>query len=707
MKQQSTTPNSNNLQQPSSSKSQNNPSAATYNPRGGAPSFPDVSSIHPLNDIESQQTKHQQKNQNYQNQIDSSQAAAVDNQIDFWSLDQLLARIKQDDSEDGQQQAEVGYFCQLNADFKSTEEEIRNNYLSITSKIHTELKRTSTEQGSNSFVKNYISQLKSIITAYRFLSEEKERNKYINMIRLRSLVSQMLELNFVENVMNDRYKDHICRSYHFSMIKKVVKGYKYDEFFIEFNNDKPITYYANFPLQRDFIVEIINLAIDEIRFQNDKNKGINNPDNHNLSKKSGIMDIAVKTSLDLKFIMDDFVLPPKSIAKACVMKKNKSVGYEKRYLLLGYSQLIIARDPEYFHIVNVIPLEGGYVMVKKPPDFSGLVIQTHLRNFQFKFQSQDELVSWYHHLQSAISKEVKIKKYTKRVMEQHDKMSNQNKAEQYKKILNDAEEKINELMKVFTNKRKFEKENLSDLEFKDFMEKTNKESKLQEKLISVGSQIIGQNFLNGIQTGKTSREGQLKGQGNNNGVNGSNPNVQFEEALQKSGNNRYERKTLAGKNLQKAMSVLNNTNTNSVHQEPQDSDYDEFIIHKDGNEEIHITGKARKQLQWPLLHGQNVEKSKNSIKHPFMGSSDNQNESSKHFNRNHNQQHENFMLGSTKNSPDNDTNIDGGYKSSGTGKSEIQSSSMKSSDRRGKRSKRNFQAKTFRNEFDQDESQIY
>jgi len=28
-------------------------------------------------------------------------------------------------------------------------------------------------------------------------------------------------------------------------------------------------------------------------------------------------------------------------------------------------------------------------------------------------------------------------------------MSNQNKAEQYKKILNDAEEKINELFKVF------------------------------------------------------------------------------------------------------------------------------------------------------------------------------------------------------------------------------------------------------------------
>lgn len=43
----------------------------------------------------------------------------------------------------------------------------------------------------------------------------------------------------------------------------MVRGYKYDEFFIEFNNDKPITFFATFPLQRDFIVEVINLAIEE------------------------------------------------------------------------------------------------------------------------------------------------------------------------------------------------------------------------------------------------------------------------------------------------------------------------------------------------------------------------------------------------------------------------------------------------------------
>ena len=68
----------------------------------------------------------------------------------------------------------------------------------------------------------------------------------------------------------------------------------------------------------------------------------------------------------IRFILDDHVLPPKSLAKTCALKKNKSIGYEKRFLLLGYSQLIIARDGDFNHIVNVIPLAGGYVLVTKP-----------------------------------------------------------------------------------------------------------------------------------------------------------------------------------------------------------------------------------------------------------------------------------------------------------------------------------------------------
>ena len=72
----------------------------------------------------------------------------------------------------------------------------------------------------------------------------------------------MIELNFVEDVLNDRLKDHSTRSYHISMVEKVIKGFKYDEFIIEFQNDyKPLSYFATFPLQRDFIVNMINFAV--------------------------------------------------------------------------------------------------------------------------------------------------------------------------------------------------------------------------------------------------------------------------------------------------------------------------------------------------------------------------------------------------------------------------------------------------------------
>ncbi len=38
-----------------------------------------------------------------------------------------------------------------------------------------------------------------------------------------------------------------------------------------------------------------------------------------------------------------------------------------------------------------------------------------------------------------------------------------------------------------------------------------------------------------------------------------------------------------------------------VHSDESGSDYDEYLVHQEGNEEIHITGKARKQLKYPLF----------------------------------------------------------------------------------------------------------
>lgn len=108
------------------------------------------------------------------------------------------------------------------------------------------------------------------INAYKILIKDTERTNYLNRIRLRSIASQylsvtpmlndgnffpffmftvfdaksgeqrLLELNFVEDVLHDRFKDHCCRSYHFSMLKRVNKVVDQTNciFNIEFNTEK-------------------------------------------------------------------------------------------------------------------------------------------------------------------------------------------------------------------------------------------------------------------------------------------------------------------------------------------------------------------------------------------------------------------------------------------------------------------------------------
>jgi hypothetical protein len=217
-----------------------------------------------------------------------------------------------------------------------------------------------------------------------------------------SYQQRMIELNFVEDVLNDWLKDHSCRSYHISMVEKVIKGFKYDEFIIEFQNDnKPVNYFATFPLQRDFIVEMINFAVLKQKKALESNRGINCPDNHNLKKKNIGPDIDkyLKPNLQVEFILDDFVLPSKAIIIGECMKKNQKIGYEKRYLMLGHSQLIIGRDKNFDKIVALIPLEGGFCMIKKPKDFGGLVIESTFRQYKIKFENSQLLVEWYKKLQ--------------------------------------------------------------------------------------------------------------------------------------------------------------------------------------------------------------------------------------------------------------------------------------------------------------------
>ena len=218
-----------------------------------------------------------------------------------------------------------------------------------------------------------------MVSAYQMLEQEKQRHGYLNRLRLRSLASQylqiaplindgffypfyifivlfkneqrMLELNFVEDILLDNYKDHCRRSYHFSMIKRVNKGVKANEILLEFNQEKFI-YEAMVPGQRDFIVAMLKTAQEEAQIAQRKNKGVNCPDNHNLKKQGGDLDclskfLKLENNLQLSPIMNDFVPPHKSLMKGNCRKKNRTMGYETRYLLLGISQLLISRDPDF------------------------------------------------------------------------------------------------------------------------------------------------------------------------------------------------------------------------------------------------------------------------------------------------------------------------------------------------------------------------
>lgn len=226
--------------------------------------------------------------------------------------------------------------------------------------------------------RGFLRELLQLVKAFQVVTNEEKVTEYLNMIRLRSFVSQhknlhhakkdgfiypfllfsarendyknsesstkntrMIELNFVEEVLNIHTKDHSVKSYHISMVEKVIRGFNYDEFIIEIQNEScQHSYFATFPLQRDFIVEMILFAIVSFKKSQIGNKGINCPDNHNFKKQKDLIPDLHKhlePTVQVELITDDYVLPPKALLIGPCLKKNKTIGWEKRYLLLGYS----------------------------------------------------------------------------------------------------------------------------------------------------------------------------------------------------------------------------------------------------------------------------------------------------------------------------------------------------------------------------------
>ena len=217
---------------------------------------------------------------------------------------------------------------------------------------------------------------------------------------------------------------------------------------------------------------MINFAVFNYKKSVSRIKSINCPDNHNIISKntSGApidIDKHLKPRIHLEFILSDLVLPPKAVKKGKVFKKKKTVGYTERYLMLGHSQLLIARDPNFEKIVGLIPLEGGFCMVKKPRDFGGLIIESTFRQYMFKFENASELVDWYQRVQQVASKEIQLNSYMERVKEQKAGINSQNVQFKYNNTLSQLETAIKEAEKLLRSKAKIETEERDGLDLND------------------------------------------------------------------------------------------------------------------------------------------------------------------------------------------------------------------------------------------------
>ena len=120
--------------------------------------------------------------------------------------------------------------------------------------------------------------------------------------------------------------------------------------------------------------------------------------------------------------------------------------------MLGYSQLIIARDESFEAILAVIPLEGGFCMVKKPRDQDVLILESTHRQYVLKFEALGECLKWYRVIQKVTCRELKVKKYLKRLQAQVEKLELENIQFMYQSTVLSIDEKLSELKELLHKK---------------------------------------------------------------------------------------------------------------------------------------------------------------------------------------------------------------------------------------------------------------
>jgi len=117
---------------------------------------------------------------------------------------------------------------------------------------------------------------------------------------------------------------------------------------------------------------------------------------------------------NLVVVKSDYLIPEKAIRKTLIHKKCSTPGLEsKRWITLGYTQILISRDKLVRKLVNIIPLQGGFVSLARK-NGSILILRCGDKSFSLRFNSAEECEEWYLDI-SNILKGVYLRRFTGKI----------------------------------------------------------------------------------------------------------------------------------------------------------------------------------------------------------------------------------------------------------------------------------------------------
>ena len=169
--------------------------------------------------------------------------------------------------------------------------------------------------------KHYSLDLKRIIGAQQLLRDDTKKKEYFHILKMRSILSQpltltalgsekelepvfpyflfpiqikgcrdvtkdrILEINFIDFVVSESFKDHSKTGVHFGALKRVVASHKDDEFLMEIEQHAPMQLLATISEQRDLIVRLLRLAMEKYYQNYVEPVNVNSPNNYYFKPK--------------------------------------------------------------------------------------------------------------------------------------------------------------------------------------------------------------------------------------------------------------------------------------------------------------------------------------------------------------------------------------------------------------------------------------